>query len=1580
MSLISITIEGTTYQADTQIVAERNLLEEREFGQVTILSERSARFEVYDRVDIDINGQIEQYLVQSDDVVKYRDDIYEHNVTLIENVAKFDGFIPADRSFTRVPSQNLRDILNVYKRELKHYHNIEIDFDANAVWADVLMPQKEFIGLSFSVILSDLFRRINAHAKVERQDDVWFIFPQFYSERNNPIGNDVAESVLNRMQNTDYATKIKTQVKNGIFEDYDQVWFPSSNGSVLPKSSSPQVIESNLRYELDSPIIEITKALVTDVEIILQKVDEDEAASETFLAGGFLNQDYEYEAAEEVEFIDTIDISDYVVTKQEWDVLPTIQDIQDGQKFRSDNNRNYVYYQIGSPFVENLFASNTHNVFLFFEGNTSYLINAINRVLYRDYVENGEWDVAKLKTIVRTDDVPMRFQYIRQRNLDLAHSRQHIGQMNESTFLHNQRDSYVDISRYLNNMKGVSNRLGNQAKDKSKTFDIDEQPYQVGDFDNEGKVVVRVKNTYTNNYILCEYTLTENFANIFGGQISAEPSPFTINRKIATTNVIVEDFLEVSKERKSDTSRLTSEARQTALKVLNNDTSNVDSIHFGLFRPILGVGREEETDGIIMPVMKGEGGNTMMFHVYFDDVQRAGQKFTANFATPIAYTYIASDRVGEPGTLNDYFLFFTKEISVNDNGEYPLNNDYELFADNALTETNLFEPIDLDINSAFAQTYHVHAVSDDKDIIVGNAFTKYNFLHGRNSTESKQIKFYKSDKPFTIYDDTIRDYDVETTAINANLDVFNQSLLLTTSEVIDYYAITLDDEILIADNEGLIVGNDKTLYFNFLKNVEKTESNQLVAPLFRQASVSDTTIDATFFNFNDEEVDMTITLNRVNDIETVTFEGVNAKSSRTVSFDNLDYATTYILKAQNLASNASLKTDSITTRQRVETALKPVLKPSVTQIRRTSTSVEFEFTNPNDFEVDIRAYINDELLTQFTERTFNLTLDANQQTVRASIDALEEDGYYEIAFDAIYNTEFPFVASDKTDEFILFSAKPELPIVSLIDDSDTTTSQFKMRYTASSQNIDDVRLYVSVNEQPFEEIDALTPGGFVDVIYNEQDLGVQLPPASNIPIRVYHEYVSIGLPSDVQDRVSGLTRPVAPTFEVLELTPYESVIRVFNSSQNVADFVRLNIDSLNISTNVPSGNFYELSFDDLVPNTSFSYDAFVTYAGQLDSATTTISFTTLDGPPASPSFDRIESATSETEIKVRFINDDPRSVQMFGGFLGQQDEPIDSNVAGNGFTDKTFTDLKPGSRYDFTARARIGTQFGPQSTFTTYTKPARPQAQLVGVDANSASYRLFNGGNDYAVDVYANGNLVGTVQSGDFIEYTRTGLSEETNYTDTFFNRFEGMDSENETESYRTLGTPLAPVISVSSSTTNSIRPLIENNNTRSMNVFANVAGNTLLQVGTVSGDSEIVGFTYQDDLLDANRSVSYTAQFKDAQFSQYQNSTTTTLYTSPLQATNIQVDQTTTGGPEYVAVQISFFNPNDSFGPNLDAFVTIEQGGFRETVTLTNIDSELTNVANFSNLQGLDIDDFTVIVTIVNPTSRSSNSIVYNV
>ena len=1583
--MIDVKIEGASFQPSDQVVIEQNNLAEREFGTLTVYAERSERFETYDRVDITIGDTEYQYLVQGDQHVKFNPTLYEHQLTLFENIAKFDAFYPADRKFSRIPAQTIGDILNVYKRELKAFHGLEIDFDANASWTNALVPEKEFVGLNFSTIVADLFRKINAHPKVTRDGDKWVIFPRFFSERGNPIGNDIAESVISKMRNQDYATRLKSQLKNGVFAEYEEVWFPSKNGSVLPKSSTPQRIQSNLRYELDSPIVDILAAVVPNVTFTVQKINENDKAAESFVYGGFLTDDYSYDPDEQQEITEDVDVSELVVTREEYDTLPTLTDLSIGLTPQTNNTRNSVYYSIGSRYVENLFRSSTHNVLLFFEGNTSFLRNAIERALYKKYVQEGPWDVVVTNSYRNVEEIPMRFKYIRQRDVDIAHHRQYVGAMNDSTQIHSQRDSFVEVGRYLESMKNIVNQLGNETKDKTKTFTLDETPYKVTDYDNEGRVIVRTKYTYSHGALTCEYTLVKNNANLDAeASLRRQPSPFTITQKNVRTNVILNEYVEISETDKTDTSRMKQDAKQTIVNILRNNNVSSKPIKLALFQPRLGLAfsRSEETNGIVMPVFSGGGGNTMTFHTYFDNVYLAGNKFTDNFAEPIVYTYKATDDAGPTGSLLDYTLFFTEELEVEDDGTYPLNSDYRTFFEAALTDPDVIDPIDLDINASFAQTYNIHFVSDDERVIIGDAFAELNFLH-RNEPTGETISFVRGTTPFTIYDKETRESDQPLT-MTYNVSLANNSITFNAGQSANYWAIVLGNKILLAFNKTISTGQTKTYYFNFLEAVTRVLSNTLKSPLLVSGTSSPQSITRVLNNINNESVDFVATLTRRDQVFTQLFTNVSPLDSRTVLFAGLEYGVDYNLTVQSIALPGSSNVDSLEAVYTIRTPLINVLPPTVNISGRSENGATFEFDNPNNFDVQVLAKLNGEMLFSFpsgNEQVFGpLFLDALEQGKLFEIEPLDKDGYYELTFTSL-SRSFPRVESIDTEPLVVPRSQPPLPIVSLIDDVDTTISQFKMQYTVPSTADANVEIYVSVNETAYEMIGVFAPGSSTTVVYDEQNLGIQLGGGNSIPVSVYFEYEGIGIQSLIQDRVTGKTRPVAPTFEVDDLTPYDATVRVINQNSTDNGFVVLTIPSLGITTNVPSGNFYELNFDTLVPNQTYAHDATFTYAG-LAGATTTISFTTLDGPAAEPTLIRVDNDTTTTSIKIRFFNNDTRTVTMFGGLSGRQLESI-ASVSGGSSVDKTFAGLKPGSRYDFSGQARTGTQLGPVRDFTTYTRPSAPQAQLVGTDGNSATFRLFNGGNDYQVDVYTGSTKIGTVQSGDYLEYTRTGLAQGTTYTQTFFNRFEGLDSGTDSVTYTTVGTPSAPLVSISSSNTTSITPLIESTNDRTMTALATFTPPNYNEIGTVSANGSIVGYTFTDDQLEANRGVTYYAKLKDFVFGQYESVvTSTTLYTSPLKPTNIIVAQTVTGGPEYVNVQVDFFNPNDAFGPNLNATMIISQqsSGFQERFTITNITPNATNTIITGTIRGLEINDFTVTIILNNPTSNGSETIQYNV
>ena len=871
----------------------------------------------------------QQMLVQSDTVIKNRDGLFEHQLQLIEVIAKFDGFYPADRIVSSTPPKTLGEVLDIYRNELELYHNLDINWNRQAAWTNTLVRQKEFVGVNFSVILQDLFRAIDAIPRAVFENDVWFIFPDFINERKNLIEPNPVQEILEQ-DNLDYATRIKTQIKNGTYESSKDRFFPSIAGHVLPKGEGPQKIDSKLEYQLDSNILDITQALVVDVNI----ADTD--------VGG-LGERYD------------IDITKHVLPKPFWDG----QKAPVNQTEKGVHKKNSLFFDIGTRSVKNLFNAGTDTLLFFWPDDTNVLRNAIlTSAIEQELIADKNFD----KFIVTPfQQIKMRFRYIPQRNIDIVHHRQFLKNMNEITQTHRQRDSQVEIERYKNTLKNLSNRMGNDIKQYIQVF-TDTEPFDLGDYDLNNNVVVRVKNTFYNDYILSEFIMAEGFGNIDGEtSLWKEPSAFDIQEKDITTNIIIEEFVEISRTSKSVNTRLTPVAQKSLIATLDNGITPEPPVQGSVMRPVLAVETAVSTNGLYLPVLTGGGGNTTSFHIHIPDQIRAGRAFSdtledENIGEDIIYTYQEDDFLGDFGELRDFRFYLVSDVTFEDEGFYPLidSDDVSSFENAALTQTNIIDTINKDKNAKFAVTFQQHIVTDDPDIIIGAAFAKYNRLFTERTLPNKKI--YASDKPFSIFDDKVRSGD---SVIGSSWTVDeNERKLTFTATTGNHIALTYNGEIIIAINNFEVGTHD--LFINFVSEAERTVINQLSTPALVSSTTTPNSIQVVIQNTDDEPAELSVNLFGTGTTQT---ESVGAGGTATFTFTSLTPNRIYNVNAKALPVAPSEKVESAAGVYQVSTQILPTVVPvfsenSVELQTGNRYDAKYNVANNNDFPVEVFARVD----------------------------------------------------------------------------------------------------------------------------------------------------------------------------------------------------------------------------------------------------------------------------------------------------------------------------------------------------------------------------------------------------------------------------------------------------------------------------------------------------------------------------------------------------------------------------------------------------------------------------------------------
>ena len=775
---MSSTIRGVAVQVVDEIITEKNIAEQHDFAYITVYTDRQERFETHDLVVIEGNAD---YIVQTDRVTAMDNNLFEHKVACFENLARFDKVIPAERVFSRITINNstislmtLGDIFSHYKRELEFYENIDIDLkDDGTGYENVQIPLKEFSGgVNFTSIVFELFRRIKANPKVERDGNTWLFYPQYWYTRNNDISTRVqdVEAFMTQTNAEDYATQVKSLIKNGSSELLEATTFPSDTGFVLPKGLVPQPPESQLRYIVDSPILGIVRVVALDVE--------------------FKSFDFPDRTLAE------IDITDHVVTKQEFDTLPSVGTSYANLYLSGVTKRNAIQFEIGSNAITDLFSTAATQILGFFAQNTNHLENAVTTVAIPTLVSQfgaSNW-------IAKTDlrEIKVRIEYIRERNVFVSAHRQFQGFMNETSVIHSQRDSRVEANRFKQNLDILANRMGNVETVKSLTVRNNEPLVDVFDYVGEN-VVVEVKNTEYQGVTLQEIKLSQNFVNANSEYaISRRLDPFTITGKRVTTNLLLNDFVEISKQSKDIESKLSFKGLQNFLKTFANDTS-AKPVKASVFKDL-----REGSKAIHMPIMTLTGGN-LSFHASFDSPRIAGVDYTGDFGQPIAYA-------DAQGIVKDFNWFLTEDVLIEDDGSYPdVTNDFVTIQNNnAYTNPALGFPLDLDPQAAFAITYQINPTTDEPRIVIGEAFSQFNYLI---KVQNINFAVYGKDTPYTY-----QDVDIGQPITGATF-TFNESfrrLTFATSQNKAHFALVANGELMIGFNEPINVGTPRIYFVNFL--------------------------------------------------------------------------------------------------------------------------------------------------------------------------------------------------------------------------------------------------------------------------------------------------------------------------------------------------------------------------------------------------------------------------------------------------------------------------------------------------------------------------------------------------------------------------------------------------------------------------------------------------------------------------------------------------------------------------------------------------------------------------------------------
>ena len=791
MDSIVITINDVVVEITSEAIYNRNRQETADFGALTIVSTRESRYEPFTRCTINS----EQYLIESDNPLQLRDDLWEHKLTLIENIAICSTIFPVDRQFTSVPSKTIKEILLIYQRELGFYQDFLFEFDETDTIYNEKMINKQYQGVDFAVIVYDLFRKINSIPRVTWQNNKWYISYEKYTDRNTLLTIN-AEGRQSNVNDVDYATEILSKTRNALSEDGNGIWFPNKDYYITPRSKSTMLKTSDLQFELDS-----------DISVVYQAIAK-------------VDITYNYMVGPLVELgtaTITVDYTNGIRLEEDYSSLEISSEANPLEQLQATERPTYkqnnIYYNSGKSTIEGLYWNKqgivfTQNINALKNTITAYLNISAREQLGPsddDYIDKS----AELDINISPENIESRFYYRPSRDIAYVTEKYNIKGFNKATISNNQRDGSIELSRYMENSSAIANRIGNEIKNLTETFYVWADRWVKGDYitiNDEYWIITNIKYVLDKTLIKCIADFTKGFSNINRETgITREPSAFVYTGKNIQSNFIYKEYLILYKgiTEQTDDSNLTALSKRIIMNLFDYSAEYNAPLTNCNYR------RVGDNKYIDMPIYPVGGGNTMLMHMAFKHALVAGYGLkktnSAWYKNPVYYVK-NEDNSNE---LDSAVITLSNALNLKPNtDDYKYYPEVNVVPNSYMARTTL--PFDKDVNDILAITHEIVIVAEDNDIIIPNGFAKFNNLV-RYYNETPEIELYSNTEPYTVFDKY------------AKGTITTGNITLTTSQIevatllgapIKYWAIVHDGEIILA-------ANNDTQYVKYLFNKKR---------------------------------------------------------------------------------------------------------------------------------------------------------------------------------------------------------------------------------------------------------------------------------------------------------------------------------------------------------------------------------------------------------------------------------------------------------------------------------------------------------------------------------------------------------------------------------------------------------------------------------------------------------------------------------------------------------------------------------------------------------------------------------------
>lgn len=747
-----------------------------------------------DELTITFGNNVRKYSVSdyTEEVASYNPKLYNYQIQYVSPTIKLERITLPNIAITKVffeteKEQYLVQQGNYYCRSVGYYIRQYIneyypyddlqsgvgDKDIFIKADTIICPEMQFNRPTLKEVIQALYDVLDLTLVVE-YDDYYGKYIYTYLDHNkinNPIEESKLQSDVVRNSVNTYATALDIELNDVISNNN------KSSVQLLSLRSKDGVLTTdNASLILDYPIYEIKK-LEVSLDFYTLNLNE-------------LMQNYT---------LGWLDLTNHVFEKSVFDTLPT-GNVSDLDRQNSYYKNNSFYYSQGDNAIKGF--GDLYRSFLGFQGigwkyvvkqlleNLIYPTLSENIILqFVNYIEENLLNLIFRVTYVPITNVKMQLERSNKLN-------------NSSILFDNTAYDLVNVETFAKYELDKINRISNNERTISAVYETLENVPELGDYIDDYILINRELSIY-DNYVVFNGLLTKDYAN--RNQYSAIDSKkrfFNISTEKIIRNEIVKIYFILTYD--YDETDFNNPTKIWSFEP-NNKISHVILTH-------------ENNNRILKECSVATAGNSTLISFGYNDNISAGYVVGDNITggkSIDVHKYV--DEYGE--NKNVKFEFYTKpEDAVKEGNDYEnislrlanqlpkiTQNDYERLNEyfgltNKVLETTTTHHKDQ--REIQQWTLQLTFVSDENDIIIGDAFIKYNYFAGGIYDVWNNVKLVAKDKKFTKKDARNCEYDYILNENDYKLTINQNMFYIEFINKSNYnnFALLYNDETLLCLN------------------------------------------------------------------------------------------------------------------------------------------------------------------------------------------------------------------------------------------------------------------------------------------------------------------------------------------------------------------------------------------------------------------------------------------------------------------------------------------------------------------------------------------------------------------------------------------------------------------------------------------------------------------------------------------------------------------------------------------------------------------------------------------------------------